>query len=106
MNKKINYLAVIPIWGSVVLLFGLFIKVIKNKVCRKKFHAYFISCALMGALSIIVTVFFLHFLNSMIDISRFIEKYGRIVAFSIGGYLMNLFTFVLINKSWENLMKN
>lgn len=105
MNKKINYLAIIPIFGTVILLLWLFIKMIREEINKKKFHAYFISSALFGFLSILVAILLLNFINSLIDISSFIESYGILIAFIVGGYLMNLFTFTLINKKWNDLIK-
>lgn len=106
MNKKMNYLSIIPIFGSIILLFWLFVKVVKQEINRKKFHAYFISSALLGFLSILVVILFLNFINSIININNFINSYGILIAFIVGGYLMNLFTFVLINKKWNDLLKN
>lgn len=105
MNKKINYLAIIPIFGTVILLLWLFIKMIREEINKKKFHAYFISSVLFGFLSILVAILLLNFINSLIDISSFIENYGILIAFIVGGYLMNLFTFTLINKKWNDLIK-
>ena len=105
MNKKINYLSIIPIFGTVILFFWLFIKMAKQKINKKKFNAYFISSALFGFLSILITILFLNFINSLVDISNFINSYGILVAFIVGGYLMNLFTFTLINKKWNDLEK-
>ena len=105
MNKKINYLAIIPIFGTVILLLWLFIKMIREEINKKKFHAYFISSALFGFLSILVAILLLNFINSLIDISSFINNYGILIAFIVGGYLMNLFTFTLINKKWNDLIK-
>lgn len=105
MNKKINYLAIIPIFGTIILLFWLFIKMAKQEINKKKFRAYFISSALFGFLSILITILFLNFINSLVDISNFINSYGILVAFIVGGYLMNLFTFTLINKNWNDLEK-
>ena len=42
MNKKLNYLAIVPIYGTVVLLVWLFIKMAKQEINKKKFYAYFI----------------------------------------------------------------
>lgn len=106
MNKKINYFAILPIFGSVILLFWLFIKMIKQEINKKRFHAYFISSALFGFLSILIVILFLNFINSLVDITNFINSYGMIIAFIVGGYLMNLFTFNLINKKWNDLEKN
>ena len=36
MNKKINYLAIIPIFGTVILFLWLFIKMAKQKINKKK----------------------------------------------------------------------
>lgn len=105
MNKKINYLVIIPIFGTVILFFWLFIKMAKQKINKKKFNAYFISSALFGFLSILITILFLNFINSLVDISNFINSYGILVAFIVGGYLMNLFTFTIINKKWNDLEK-
>lgn len=105
MNKKINYLAIIPIFGTVILFLWLSIKMAKQKINKKKFNAYFISSALFGFLSILITILFLNFINSLVDISNFINSYGILVAFIVGGYLMNLFTFTLINKKWNDLEK-
>ena len=106
MNKKINYFAILPIFGSVILLFWLFIKMIKQEINKKRFHAYFISSALFGFLSILIVILFLNFINSLVDITNFINSYGIIIAFIVGGYLMNLFAFNLINKKWNDLEKN
>ena len=64
MNKKINCLAIIPIFGTVILFFWLFIKMTKQKINKNKFNAYFISSALFGFLSILITILFLNFINS------------------------------------------
>lgn len=106
MNKKINYFAILPIFGSVILFFWLFIKMIKQEINKKRFHAYFISSALFGFLSILIVILFLNFINSLVDITNFINSYGIIIAYVVGGYLMNLFTFTLINKKWDDLEKN
>lgn len=105
MNRKMNFLAILPIGGSIILLFWLFIKMVKREINKKKFDAYFISSALFGFLSILVTILLLNFVNSLIDITNFINSYGLLIAFIVGGYLMNLFTFTLINKKWDDLEK-
>ena len=105
MNKKMNYLAIIPIYGTVILLFWLFIKMAREKINKKKFHAYFISSVLFGFLSVLISILFLNFINSFVDITNFINSYGILVVFIIDGYLMNLFTFTLINKRWSDLEK-
>ena len=105
MNKKMNYLAFIPVFGAVVLLFWLFIKVARGEINKKKFNAYFFSSGLFGFLSVLVSVLFLNFIYSLIGIRNFIENYGLLIAYIVGGYSMNLFTFALINKKWNDLQK-
>lgn len=105
MNKKINYLAIIPNWGTVILFIWLFIKMAKQEINKKKFYVYLASSALFGFLSILIIILFLIFINSLVDITNFIKSYGMIVAYIGGGYLMNLFTFTLINKKWNDLEK-
>ena len=56
MNKKINYLAIIHIFGTVILLLWLFIKMIREEINKKKFHAYFISSVLFGFLSVLLSI--------------------------------------------------
>lgn len=56
-------------------------------------------------LSFLISILFLNFINSLIDITNFINSYGIVVAFIVGGYLMNLFTFILINDKWNDLEK-
>ena len=63
MNKKINYLAIIPIYGTIILLLWLFIKMTKQEINKKKFHAYFISSALFGFLSVLIMILFLNFIQ-------------------------------------------
>lgn len=105
MNKKMNYLAFIPVFGAVVLLFWLFIKVARGEINKKKFNAYFFSSGLFGFLSVLISVLFLNFIYSLIGIRNFIENYGLLIAYIVGGYSMNLFTFALINKKWNDLQK-
>ena len=99
MNKKMNYFAIIPIYGTVILLLWLFIKMTRGEINKKRFHTYFISSVLFGFLSVLVVILLLNFINSLIDISIFINNYGILIAFIFGGSLMNLFAFTLINKN-------
>ena len=98
-----NYLAILPIWGTIILLVWLFVKTIKQEINRKRFHAFFISSAIVGFISIMVVVLLLNVVGLAFDISDWISQYGLVIAFVAGGYLMNLFTFLLINKKWDRL---
>lgn len=105
MNKKINLLIIILIYGIIILMIWLFIRMIKEEINKKIFYAIFISSALFGFLSILITILFLNIINSLTNITYFIDNYGMLFSFIIGGYLMNLFTFILINRKWNDLKK-
>lgn len=105
MNKKINLLIIILIYGTIILMIWLFIRMIKEEINKKIFYAIFISSALFGFLSILITILFLNIINSLTNITYFIDNYGMLFSFIIGGYLMNLFTFILINRKWNDLKK-
>lgn len=98
MNKKMNWLAVIPIYGSVILLLWLFIKAIKYEIERRQFNTILTSCAIVGFLSIFFSVLLMKFLNTLAGASGFLNDYGLVIAFVLGGYLLNLFTFRLVHK--------
>ena len=98
MDKKMNYLAAIPIYGSVILMFWLFIKTIRREIDMKQLSAYLASSALVGFLSILISVLFFKFVGSIFVNITFINDYGLILGFVLGGYLMNLFTFTMVNK--------
>lgn len=103
MNKKLNYLAVIPAFGSAFLFLYLFIKMVKQEVNPKKFHACFISSAIFGFFSILIVALSMNFVDSFVDISIFLSNYGLAAAFIIGGYILNSFVFVLINRKWNDI---
>lgn len=105
MNKKINLLIIIPIYGTIILMIWLFVKMIKEEINKKIFYAIFISNVLFGFLSILITILFLNIINSLTNITYFIDNYGMLFSFIMGGYLMNLFTFILINRKWNDLKK-
>lgn len=98
MNKKVKYLAAVPIYGSVILLLLLFIKAIKREIDRKEFGACFVSSGFMGFFSIFVSVLLFKFINMLLVTNTFINDYGLVLGFVLGGYFMNLFTFTMVNK--------
>ena len=105
MNKKLNYLSLLPSYGSAVLFLLLFIKSIKGKIKTKKFYIYLFSSAIVGFLSNILMVLFLKFINFLFNTSSFLGNYEILLAFVVGGYLLNLFVFVLVNKTWDDLVQ-
>lgn len=101
MNKKLNYLALFPLFGSAIFLFLLFIKATKKEIRRDIFHLYLFSSAIVGVLSILISILFLNFISSLAHMTNLINSYGILIAFIIGGVLLNLFVFILINKNWD-----
>lgn len=105
MNKKINYLAIFPVFGTCIVLFILFIKMMRQEITKKKFYMYMFSCGLFGFLSILITILMLKFINDLTNHETFINTYGILIGYIIGGYIMNLFTFILVNKHYEEIKK-
>ncbi len=102
MNKKLNHLAVIPLYGSIIMLFWVFVKAIKHEINIKRFYKFFIACGLFGGSAILILMLFLLFISALVDIKNYIG-YGVLTVVILGGYLMNLFTFTLLNKRWDDL---
>lgn len=75
-------------------------KMVKQEMNKKKFHAYFTSSVLFGFLSILVKILFFNFINSLVNIVSFINNYRILVC-----YFINLFTFTLMNKKWNDLKR-
>lgn len=103
MSKKMNFLAVLPLYGSIIVLFWLFIKSIKKEINKKRFNLYFYSCGLMGGITIMLLVLFVLFLNYQFNFSDERLIIAIVIAIILGGCLMNLYTFLLLNKKWEDL---
>lgn len=97
MNKKINYLAIIPIYGTVILMIYLFVLMAKNRIDKRKFVLYFTSVALFGFLSILFFVLLFKFMYINFDI-QLLYDYGLLFAFILGGYAMNAFAFIALKK--------
>ncbi len=103
MNKDMNYLAVIPLYGAVILMAWLFIKGMRHEVHFKKAVKYFFLCGLIGVASMVVVALLALLVNSLVTEPNFFVKYFRLFILLIGGYIMNIFSFLLINKKWDEL---
>lgn len=103
MNKDMNYLAVIPLYGAVILMAWLFIKGMRHEVHFKKAVKYFFLCGLIGVASMVVVALLALLVNSLVAEPNFFVKYFRLFILLIGGYIMNIFSFLLINKKWDEL---
>lgn len=106
MNKKLNLLAILPIYGTAIILIYLYIKCIKKQIDKKKFTTYFWACGIVGVLCIGGIFAILLIIHSVVNISTFIYGGGIFLPFIVGGYLMNVFTFVNLNKRWDELQIN
>ncbi len=103
MNKDMNYLAVIPLYGTIILMVWLFIKGMKHEVHFKKAVKYFFLCGLIGGATMVVVVLLAVLVNSLVAEPNIVVKYFRLGILLIGGYIMNIFSFLLINKKWDEL---
>ncbi len=97
MDKK-NYLAIIPLYGSVILIIWMYIKMIRQEISMKRFVAYLSSSAIVGFVSILISILLFKFISSFLASNIFINDYGLIAGFILGGYLLNLFTFTLVKR--------
>ena len=50
MNKKLKYLSIIPLYGTILLLVYLFVLCLKEKISKKKFTKSFIFCVIVSAI--------------------------------------------------------
>ncbi len=98
MKKELNYLAVIPFYGASIVLFYLFILVIKEKISKKKFTIVFSLC--WTIIHLILSIIYKN-LNIL-----FFKDIKDIVQLFIAGYMANAFTFPFINEKWDYLFAN
>lgn len=98
MNRKMWWLAILPIYGTVIMVFLLFIKVFRRELEMKKFMVCLFSSGLLGFLSILIAVLLFKFLNFLFIGNNFLNNYGLALGFLLGGYLMNFFVFTMIIK--------
>ena len=107
MNKDMNYLAVIPLYGAVIFSTNdKFISIslsMRHEVHFKKAVKYFFLCGLIGVASMVVVALLALLVNSLVTEPNFFVKYFRLFILLIGGYIMNIFSFLLINKKWDEL---
>ncbi len=104
MNKKLNYLAVLPLLGSTILLIWLFVKALKKQINSRKLFVYFVICSVVAML-IHATALVAELLVAHGDISTYQPNAISILIQIIGGYLVNVFVFIFINKKWKKLLE-
>lgn len=102
MNKKLNYLSIIPLYGTCILLIYLFVLSIKDKISKKKFFKSFVICAIVSAICWYMVMMIVYIVSKKLIYFNF-DSIGILITMIIGGYMMNAFTFIFINKKWEYL---
>lgn len=102
MNKKIKWLSIVPLYGTCILLIYLFVLSIKHKISKGKFIMVFWISAFVSSMLFYLIVILAYIFSKKIIQFDF-NKYGAIVAIIIGGYLMNAFTFIYVDKKWNYL---
>lgn len=102
MNKNLNRLSIIPLYGTCILLIHLYIRCLKNEISQKKFVKFFVICGIVSAVCWVMVGLILSLVNETLSIP-FIRDYGVIIMVIIAGYMMNAFTFTFINKKWDVL---
>lgn len=102
MNKKLNYLSIIPLYGTCILFIYLFVLSIKDKISKKKFFKSFVICAIVSAICWYMVMMIVYIVSKKLIYFNF-DSIGILITMIIGGYMMNAFTFIFINKKWEYL---
>ena len=102
MNKKLKYLSSIPLYGTCILFVYLFILSIKNKISKKNFFKSFIICAIVSAICWYMVVMIVYIASEKLIPFDF-HSIGVIITMIIGGYIINAFTFIYVDKKWNCL---
>ena len=105
MNKKLRYLSIIPLYGTCILLVYLFVLSIKEKISKNKFFKTFIICAIVSAICWYMVMMIVYIVSEKI-IYFDSNTLGLLITMVIGGYMMNAFTFIYIDKKWDYLSCN
>ena len=102
MNKKINYLSIIPLYGTCILFAYLFVLCLKDKISKKKFFKSFFICAIVSAICWYMVMMIVYIVSKKIIIFDF-NTLGLIITIVIGGYIINAFTFKYVDVRWDYL---
>ena len=102
MNKKLNYLSILPLYGTCILYVYLFILSLKNKISKKKFFRSFIFCAIVSAICWYMVMMVVYIVSEKLIHFDF-NSVGLIIIIIIGGYIINAFNFKYIDKKWNYL---
>lgn len=103
MNKKLKYLAAIPLYGTCILLIYMFVLCLKEEISKKRFFKVFFICAIVSAICWYMVMMIVYIISKKI-INFDFNKIGLIITMIIGGYMMNTFTFIYVDKKWDYLV--
>ena len=98
-----NWLAYIPLYGSVILLLWLFNKMIRQEINKAKLNVCVRIGGFVGGATMLLSVLVLKLVNSYYDISDFFNNYGLLLVYLLTGYSTNLFFFTYVNRNWRKL---
>lgn len=102
MKKELKYLSAIPLYGTCILLIYLFVLSIKEKISKKKFLKVFIVCAVSSAICWYMVMMIIYIISQRIIPFDFYYL-GIILTLVVAGYLINAFSFTLVDKKWNYL---
>ena len=102
MNKKLNYLSILPLYGTCILYVYLFILSLKNKISKKKFFRSFIFCAIVSAICWYMVMMVVYIVSEKLIHFDF-NSVGLIITIIIGGYIINAFNFKYVDIKWNYL---
>ena len=103
MEKEMNLLVLLPGLGSAILYFWLFIEVRRGYINGKKLKLYFFLSGLVGIVSTLLCLVPLLYLNSIMNIADLLTVIAPFIVQAVSGYIVNIFTFILINAKWDDL---
>lgn len=102
MNKKLKYLSVIPLYGTLILFVYLFILSLKGKISKKNFFKSFILCTIVSSICWYMVWMILYIISEKLLHLNF-NTIGLILTIIIGGYLINVFIFKYVDVKWDYL---
>ena len=104
MNKKLNFLIIIPVWGACILIIKLLIESHRGEIVMKKFTIFFYSLMLVVFLSSITLIIIGAILIQNFNL-EFLSKDPRRILSIIEGYIVNIYSFIFVNRKWDWLHK-
>ena len=105
MNKKLKFLAFVPIYGLCIMLVYLFFLALGGKISKKRYLKTFLICAIISIVCYVIVYLILYVINKCFSMAFLLENKG-ILLILIAGYMMNIFSFMFINKKQEYIFSS